>query len=178
MAEPLTFARPYARAAFQFALESGELDAWGEQLTVLSACSQDDTLKKVIGSPAYTSNQQAQILISVVGEGLTTVMQNFLQLLAQNKRLSLLMQIARMFHDLKIQHENAVDVELTTAMELDSAAEKKLVNALTQKLSRKVTVKTQVDQRLLAGVVIKAGDLVIDASMRGRIEQLAKAINS
>ncbi|HEY7883391.1 MAG TPA: F0F1 ATP synthase subunit delta [Cellvibrionaceae bacterium] len=178
MAEPLTFARPYARAAFQFALEAGDLDAWAEQLTVLSACSQDATLKKVIGSPAYTGDQQAEILVGVVGEGLTTAMRNFLQLLAKNKRLSLLAHIARMFHDLKTQHENAVDVQLTTAMELDSATEKKLINALTQKLSRKVTVKTQVDQRLLAGVVIKAGDLVIDASMRGRLEQLAKAINS
>lgn len=177
MAELFTYARPYAKAAFQYALESDDLAGWANQLALLSACSQNDTLKKVIGSPAYSAEQQAQVLIDVVAD-LASGQENFVRLLAQNKRLTLLPQIAEMFHALKLQHEQAVDVQLITAMELDSAAEDKLVQALTKKLSRKVTVKTEVDQRLLAGVVIKAGDFVIDASMRGRIDKLARAINS
>lgn len=177
MAELFTYARPYAKAAFQYAQDTDALASWASQLALLSACSQNDTLAKVIGSPAYSVEQQAQVLIDVVAD-LNPGQQNFVQLLAKNKRLTLLPQIAEMFHALKLQHEQAVDVQLITAMELDSAAEEKLVQALTKKLSRKVTVKTEVDQRLLAGVVIKAGDFVIDASMRGRIDKLARAINS
>lgn len=177
MAELSTYARPYAKAAFQYALESDALASWESQLALLSACSQDETLKRVISSPAYNDEQRAQVLIDVVAD-FDPAQQNFVQLLARNNRLVLLPQIAELFHALKLQHEQAVDVQLVTAMELDSAAEEKLVQALTKKLSRKVTVKTEVDQRLLAGVVIKAGDFVIDASMRGRIDKLARAINS
>lgn len=177
MAELFTYARPYAKAAFRYAQESDALASWASQLALLSACTQNETLKKVIGSPAYSSERQAQVLIDVVAD-LNPGQQNFVRLLAQNKRLTLLPQIAELFHALKLQHEQAVDVQLISAMELDSAAEEKLVEALTKKLSRKVMVRTEVDQRLLAGVVIKAGDFVIDASMRGRIDKLARAINS
>jgi F-type H+-transporting ATPase subunit delta len=99
-------------------------------------------------------------------------------LLAQNKRLSLLPEIYQLFDALKTAQEQAVDVELTTAIALDEASQTNLAQALSTKLARKVNVQTVVDQHLLAGVIIKAGDLVIDGSMRGRLEKLAKAINS
>ncbi len=178
MAELHTFARPYAKAAFEYALQAQDLAGWSTQLALLAALSQEETLAKVIKSPAHSGDEQVDILIGVAGDALTGKVQNFLKLLARNKRLWLLPQIAQLFEELKTRHEQAVDVELTTAMALDQGAEEKLSRALSTKLARKVNVRSEVDKRLLAGVIIKAGDLVIDGSMRGRLEKLAKAINS
>lgn len=178
MAELSTLARPYAQAAFKYALEAQDLAGWSPQLATLARVSRHEKLRDLIDSPVYSADEQARILNDVCGDELTQPVRNFVQLLAQNKRLSLLPEIHRLFGDLKTAQEQAVDVELTTAIALDEAAEQKLVQSLSEKLARKVNIHTVVDQRLLAGVIIKAGDLVIDGSVRGRLEKLAKAINS
>lgn len=178
MAELTTIARPYARAAFQYALDAGELAAWAKQLATLAAVSRDAKLRKVIASPTLSATQQTQIFSDVCGDELSQSVRQYLNLLAQNKRLVLLPEIHRLFGELKTLHEQAVDVELTTALPLDSESQERLAKALTSKLSRKVNIQAKVDQRLLAGVIVKAGDLVIDGSARGRLEKLAQAINS
>lgn len=178
MAELTTLARPYAKAAFGYAREANDLAGWAKQLHVLANVSTHETIGKVIGSPATSPEQQAQVLIDVCGDELTGPVQNFVQLLAENKRMVLLPQVFSLFEAFKSAEEQAVDIELTTAFALDDASEKKLVDALSAKLARKIKVNSVVDQQLLAGVIIKAGDLVIDGSMRGRLEKLAKAINS
>ncbi len=178
MAELTTLARPYAKAAFQYALEAKDLAGWGKQLATLAAASRYGAMQKAIASPSLSAQQQAQLLIDACGDELTAPVRNFIVLLAQNKRLSLLPEIYQLFDALKTAQEQAVDVELTTAIALDDASQAKLAEALSTKLARKVNVQTVVDQQLLAGVIIKAGDLVIDGSMRGRLEKLAKAINS
>lgn len=178
MAELTTLARPYAKAAFQYALEAKDLAGWGKQLATLAAASRYGAMQKKIASPSLSAQQQAQLLIDACGDELTAPVRNFIVLLAQNKRLLLLPEIYQLFDALKTAQEQAVDVELTTAIALDDASQAKLAEALSTKLARKVNVQTVVDQQLLAGVIIKAGDLVIDGSMRGRLEKLAKAINS
>lgn len=178
MAELTTLARPYAKAAFQYALEAKDLAGWGKQLATLAAASRYGAMQKNIASPSLSAQQQAQLLISACGDELTAPVRNFIVLLAQNKRLLLLPEIYQLFDALKTAQEQAVDVELTTAIALDDASQANLAQALSSKLARKVNVQTVVDQQLLAGVIIKAGDLVIDGSMRGRLEKLAKAINS
>lgn len=178
MAELTTLARPYGKAAFQYALEAKDLAGWGKQLATAAAASRYGAMQKKIATPSLSAQQQAQLLIEACGDELNSSVRNFIVLLAQNKRLSLLPEIYQLFDALKTAQEQAVDVELTTAIALDEASQTNLAQALSTKLARKVNVQTVVDQHLLAGVIIKAGDLVIDGSMRGRLEKLAKAINS
>lgn len=178
MAELTTLARPYAKAAFQYALEAKDLAGWSKQLATVAAASRYGVMQSKIATPSLSAQQQAQLLIDVCGKELSSSVHNFIVLLAQNKRLLLLPQIYQMFDELKTAAEQAVDVELTTAIALDDESQTNLAKALSTKLARKVNVQTVVDQHLLAGVIIKAGDLVIDGSMRGRLEKLAKAINS
>lgn len=178
MAELTTLARPYAKGAFKYALDADELSGWGIQLALLAAVIGNDKLARLISSPALTTTEQAKVLTDVCGDELSQPVKHFVELLAENKRLRLLPEIGQLFDALKTQHEQAVDVELITAMELDNTVEEKLARALADKLARKVNVKTLVDDRLMAGVIIKAGDMVIDGSMRGRLEKLAKAMNT
>ncbi|MBU2884198.1 F0F1 ATP synthase subunit delta [Gilvimarinus agarilyticus] len=178
MAELTTLARPYAKAAFTFARDHSDLAGWATQLKTLALVSEYGKAKEIVASPGMTPADQAAALIEVCGEQLSEKVQNFVQLLADNKRLALLPEVFTLFDALKTAQEQAVDVELTTAFELDDASQQKLADALSAKLERKVKVSTITDQQLLGGVVIKAGDLVIDGSMRGRLEKLAKAINS
>lgn len=178
MAELNTLARPYAKAAFQYALEANALAEWARQLATLAAASRYGSMADIIASPSRSAQQQAQALTEVCGDDLIGPVRNFVLLLAQNKRLLLLPEIYQLFDDFKSLHEQAVDVDLTTAFALDDASQERLAQVLSEKLARKVNVQSQVDKSLLAGVIIKAGDLVIDGSMRGRLEKLAKAINS
>jgi F-type H+-transporting ATPase subunit delta len=178
VAELTTYARPYAKAAFQYALDAKDLAGWSKQLATVAAASRYGVMHKKITTPSLSAQQQAQLLIDACGDELQSPVRNFIVLLAQNKRLLLLPEIYELFDAFKTAQEQAVDVELTTALPLDDANQAALAEALNSKLARKVNIQTVVDQHLLAGVIIKAGDLVIDGSMRGRLEKLAKAFNS
>lgn len=178
MAELTTLARPYAKAAFQYALEAKDLSGWAQQLATLAGASQYGTMADRIASPSLSAEQQADVLIEACGDELSEPVRNYVQLLAQNKRLILLPQIQQLFEAFKHIQEQSVEVELTSAFELADADQEQLAKALSEKLKRKISVRTQVDDKLLAGVIVKAGDLVIDGSMRGRLEKLAQAINS
>lgn len=178
MAELSTLARPYARAAFYYARDAKQLDEWGRQLALLASVYQHDKVRSLLANPSMTADAQAKVVIDIGGDELDEPVGNFVALLATNKRLSLLPEIFRLFDALKRDYEQAVDIELTSAMAVDSAEEEKLAKALAEKLARKVNIHTVIDDSLIAGAIIKAGDLVIDGSMRGRLEKLAKAINS
>ena len=178
MAELTTMARPYAKAAFNYALDKQALVDWARDLATLAGVSRYGAMPGVLASPARSAQEQAQTLLDVCAESLSEPAKQFVKLLADYKRLTLLPEIHRLFDGLKTQYEQAVDVELVSAFELDKRSQDKLVKALTDKLAGKVKVQTQVDPTLLAGIIVKAGDLVIDGSMRGRLENLAKAINS
>lgn len=178
MAELSTLARPYAKAAFAYALAAGDLAGWSDQLATAAAVSQQDTMKRVLASPSLMSSQQAQAFIDVCGDVLTEKGQNFIRVLAENKRLALLPQIYAGFEAHKSAQEKTVDVEFSTAFELDADTRQKLAEALSGKLQREVNVTTVVNKSLLGGVLVKAGDLVIDGSVRGRLAKLAEAMNS
>lgn len=178
MAELSTVARPYAKAAFEYALAAGDLAGWSAQLSTAAAVARQDVIKKVLASPAMTADQQAQTFIDVCGDALNDKGQNFIRVLAKNKRLALLSQIVVIYEAHKAAQEKSVDVELSTAFELDAAAQQKLAEALSGKLQREVKVTAVVDKQLLGGVLVRAGDLVIDGSVRGRLAKLAEAMNS
>jgi F-type H+-transporting ATPase subunit delta len=178
MAELSTLARPYARAAFEFAREHGELSAWSAQLATAAAVTRDSAMEAVLGNPALTAEQQAQTLQDVCGDALNAGGRNFVSILADNKRLSLLPEISGLFEQYKANQEKTVDVKVFSAFEVAEQTEQTLAQVLRTKLEREVKVDSVVDKSLLGGVLIRAGDLVIDGSVRGRLNKLAEAMNS
>ncbi len=178
MAELSTLARPYARAAFEYARDKGVLAQWSEQLATCANVAADARVADLLDSPANTSEQQAEALNSLCGDATGAEIQNFVRVLASNKRLSLLPEIRAQFEALKASQEHRVDVEVISAFDLEAAAVDKLSQALGRKLEREVQVSTSTDSSLLGGVLIRAGDLVIDGSVRGRLNKLAEALNS
>ncbi len=178
MAELSTLARPYAKAAFEYARDSKALPRWSEQLATAAVVTMDSAMGAVLNDPALTAEQQAQALSDVCGDALSSEARNFVAILASNKRLALLPEIHALFDLYKANQEKSVDVEVISAFDLADATRDKLTDVLGKKLEREVTVRTSTDKNLLGGVLIRAGDLVIDGSVRGRLNKLAEAMNS
>jgi len=178
MAELSTLARPYAKAAFEYARDHNALAAWSEQLITAAAVAADEGMEPVLNNPSLTNEQQAQTVIDVCGDSLGAEVKNFVSILASNKRLALLPEISSQFELYKANQEKSVDVEVISAFDLAEAATAKLAEVLGKKLEREVKVSTSTDRDLLGGVLIRAGDLVIDGSVRGRLNKLAEALNS
>ncbi|GAB1256695.1 F0F1 ATP synthase subunit delta [Aurantivibrio plasticivorans] len=178
MAELTTLARPYAKAAFEFAQGVNALERWSNMLTTVSTVVIQPAVEQFLSSPGITAEAKANKVVDICGDDIDNKVANFVHCLAHNKRLLLLPQIFQLFETLKDQKEEQVFVELVSAQEIDAQSEQTLADALSKKLSRQVNIKSSVDPELMAGVIIKAGDLIIDGSMRGRFEKLARAINS
>lgn len=178
MAELITLARPYAKAAFENALADGSLDKWSSMITLSAAVSTEEGVSTILSSPSLSSDQIAEAFIGVCGDELDTKGKNFVSLLAENKRLVLLPEISTLFETLKANQEMSVDVEITTAFEISSDVSNKLAQALKDRLKREILLTTNVDQNLIGGAVIRAGDNVIDSSVRGKLSKLAESMNS
>ncbi len=178
MAELSTLARPYAKAAFEYARGKSMLAAWSEQLTTAATVAADAGMEAVLNNPSLTDEQQAQTMNDVCGDTLGAEMKNFVSILASNKRLALLPEISSQFELFKANQEKSVDVEVISAFDLADTTTGKLADVLGKKLEREVKVSTSTDKDLLGGVLIRAGDLVIDGSVRGRLNKLAEALNS
>ncbi len=178
MAELVTLARPYAKAAFEVAFAANDLAGWQSMLNTAGAVAADARMRTALSRPALTSEQQAKLLLDVCGDALSDKLQNLVRILASNKRVTLLPEIAQQFSVLKAQQEKTVEVDIRSAFALDAATAERLSQALSKKWQRQVKLETRVDPSLIGGVIIKAGDTVIDASVRGRLHKLAEAINS
>jgi F-type H+-transporting ATPase subunit delta len=178
MAELSTLARPYARAAFEYARDAGALAQWQTELATAAAVTTDDAVKAVLSDPGLTASRQAQTLIDVCGDSISSAVRNFVAILADNKRLALLPEIFQQFQQFKANQEKSIDVEVVSAFDLADEMRDKIARGLGAKLEREVNVRTSTDSNLLGGVLIRAGDLVIDGSVRGRLNKLAEAMNS
>lgn len=178
MAEPTTLARPYAKAAFEYALTANKLQSWFEALEVSAAVADQDQVKKALATSGLSAEQKASVFVQVIGDSLDKNVKNFIQTLASNKRLALLPYIRDLFAKMKAQQEKTIEVEITAAYELPVDLINKLAQSLSAKLNRKIDVNSSVDKSLLGGVVIHTGDMVIDGSVRGRLAKLAEALKS
>ena len=172
MAELLTLARPYAKAAFAFASEQGATDNWSNVLQVLSAAVQDEAFSAYLNRPELTPAEQVSVFAKVLGENQTKEVSNFLTLLADNDRLALLPEIETEYELLKSQNNNTVDVVIESAFPVTSVQEQLLVQALEKKFNAAVNVTVEVNPALIAGVVIRAGDQVIDDSALNKLEKM------
>lgn len=178
MAELSTLARPYAKAAFEYARDKGKLSEWSGQLATVASIAAHERMAAVLDNPALTDEQQAGKLNDVCGDGASTELKNFVRILAANKRLTLLPEIQRQFELYKANQEKSVEVEVISAYELSDDMAARLAEVLGRKLEREVKMTTSTDERLIGGVLIRAGDMVIDGSVRGRLNKLAEAMNS
>ena len=178
MAELTTLARPYAKAVFEEANEKKALDAWSVDLSLLAACVADTKVEEFLKNPALTAQQQADTVIEICGDQLTSTAKNLVVILAENKRLALLTEISELYEEMKAQLENTVDVVVTSAHPLTSEQSDKIAIALKAKLQRDVRMTSEVDETLIGGAIIRAGDLVIDGSLTGKLSKLAEAMKS
>lgn len=178
MAELTTLARPYAKAAFEVAKQQKELALWAESLELSAAVTENSKIKTLLDSPSLTSTQKCKSLLEVLGLADHKVFSNFLATLANNGRLTLLAEIKTLFLALKAQQEKSVDVSISSAVALPEELKNKFIEALKSRLDREVHLSTIVDDELIGGAVIRAGDTVIDGSIRGRLSKLSDSINA
>jgi F-type H+-transporting ATPase subunit delta len=178
MAQLTTLARPYARAAFETAVATNRLGAWSEMLGLLGTLVQEERVASFLAAPSHSTAEQAGVLIEIGGDALDDNVRNFVRVLASNKRLVLLGEIVKLFEEMKADHERVVDVEVISAFSMDEGAQQKLASALKQRLQRDVKLNTSVDKSLIGGLVVRAGDLVIDGSVRGKLNKLIETMNA
>ena len=173
MADKLTIARPYARAAFQEATKDNALSAWSDSLQVASQVVADERVANLLGNPHVTPQELAQLFIDIGGKGLGEHGANFVRTLAENGRLAFLPEISSLFEGLKDEAQGVADVTVTSAAALDEATQHKLSAALEKRLKRKVRLHTELNPQLIGGAIIRSGDLVIDGSLSTRLARIA-----
>jgi F-type H+-transporting ATPase subunit delta len=178
MAEKATIARPYARAAFAFAREASALAVWSEALAGAAAVVGDARISRLIGNPKIAAAQLIDLIAEILGGKLDAKVRNFLEELARNRRLGVLPQIADMFEAMRAEIENIADVQVTSAEALNDAQKQRLASVLKKRLQREVRLHCDVDAALIGGAIVRSGDLVIDGSLRARLERLAMTITS
>ena len=177
MAETTTIARPYAQAAFELARAENTLPVWSEMLNLAAAVAHDPQLSALLGSPRISRSKFADLFIGVCGVHLTAQGQNFIRLLADNRRLDVLTEIAALFQVMRAEAEGVLEAEMISAQPVSDAQRTQITAALKARLRREVTLTVRTDASLLGGAIIRAGDLVIDGSARGKLAKLAVALN-
>jgi len=173
MADKTTIARPYAKAAFEEARGSNSLGRWAETLHTAATVVQDARVQKLLANPTVGKAELASFVSDLAGPQLEENGRNFVRALADNRRLGYLPEISVLFDELKDEAEGVVDVTVTSAAPLVDGELQRLSAALVNKLKRQVRLHCEVDPTLIGGAVLRAGDLVIDGSLRARLERIA-----
>jgi F-type H+-transporting ATPase subunit delta len=176
MAEAITVARPYALAAFDEARKLNDLKGWSETLQCVAQAVLNPEVSALIGSPRVRGSQLEDLMLAICGDSATSAKGNFIRLLVESRRLILLPDIAAMFETMRAEAEKSVDVIVTSAFDLDEAQKQKITAAMKRRLGREVRLSCEIDHALLGGIVIRAGDKVIDGSARTHLSELANAL--
>lgn len=178
MAESVTIARPYAEALFRAAKESGNLDKWSQQVETLGQVASQPDVQAAISSPKVAANQLIDLFRSACGQVVDTEMSNFIGLLSANDRLALLPEIAALYQSYKRVEEGIKQAAITSAFPLDDAQVANLVPQLEAIFKTKITPTVSVDSELIGGVKVIVGDQMLDASVRGKLDAMAAALNN
>ena len=176
MAESATLARPYASAVFDLAKANDCLPQWSRMLGFLSAAVQRDEVQLLIGAPTLGDEAKAHRIIELMGVELDDRGRRFVQVLAENKRLQLLPEIAAQYETRKAEAEQVLDIEIVAAVQPTEAQLDAYESALARRFAQVVSVAVTLDAKLLGGVVVRAGDTVIDGSVRGRLARLVDGL--
>lgn len=177
MSDLTTVARPYARAAFEYAVENKSVSKWSTMLSFAGLVAVDATIGRVIKSNK-APKELADLFINVCGDALDESGHNFIKLLAENGRLSVLPRIAELFATLETEHKKEIDADVVSAYALTKKQLIDLSKSLEKRLARKVNLNCSIDKSLITGMVITAGDLVIDSTAKGQLSRLSTSLQS
>jgi len=175
--EKTTIARPYAEAVFARARETEKQDLWSEMLGLLAAVVRSPEMSGLIANPKLSRKQIEELMLDIGGGRLSDEGQNLVKLLVRNDRLAVVPEITELYETLKRENQGKLQVKVRSAYALDKAHEKELAEALKAKLGREIEISAEKDPSLIGGVLIRAGDLVIDGSVRGQLHKLANELN-
>lgn len=178
MAELTTVARPYAEAVFRFAKEAGSLDAWSQSLAKLALIAGNKEAQAVVADPQFTAANAQALLLELLGTDVMPEVANFITIVLENRRFLVLPSISASFEELKAASEGQVDALIESAYALTDAQLIELTATLSQQLNRKVNAEVTVNAVLIGGVKVTVGDLVVDASVRGKLSALAASLKS
>ena len=173
MAEKQTLARPYAEAVFDRAKESKTLTPWSEMLAFLAVVAADEAMQRLSGNPRVGRGRFLELFLSICGQHINDEGANLVRLLVENRRLGLLPEIIAQFESLRAEAEARIEATVVTPFPLEATQMKTINESLRRKFGHEVNLTTETDKSLLGGIVIRAGDLVIDGSIRGRLAELA-----
>ena len=176
MADKSTLARPYARAVFELARESRSFEQWSQRLGLAAEAMRNDDVRKLLEDPRRTPARQVELMLELCGEPTAPDLSNFFRTLADNGRLRVLPEIELAYEQLRDEAEGRIEVEVRSAAPLDEELRGALKTALERRLEREVELENVIDPGLIGGAIIRAGDLVIDGSVHGRLQGLAAAL--
>jgi len=176
MAENSTIARPYAQAAFDIANEKSDLKSWSDMLQLIATVASDAVMSDMISNPSIEREKIVEIIVDVCGENLNDLAKNFVKVLADNGRLNVATEIAQGYEEHRAEAEKTVEAEVTSAFPLSDAQVKSMTEALKKRLGREVTLNTNIDETIVGGAIIRAGDLMIDGSVSGQLDKLATTL--
>ena len=177
MAELSNIARPYARAVFELAKTDADYSVWSERLEWLAAVAADPNIGTLFNNPRVSKQALAGVFTDICADRLDGNAKNLVRLLAQNRRLHALPVIAEQYEYLRAEAERTVQAELESALPVSDTQQQRIAEALSQRMGRRVELTVKTNEELLGGAVVRAGDLVIDGSIRARLEKLATAIS-
>lgn len=176
MAEKMTVGRPYAKAVFEIAQEHSTLSAWSGFLAVAARVVSDPEFAVLLGNPQISKERLVALLVELTDESAGPMANNLLELLAENGRLAYLPEIALDFERLRAEAENVVEVHVASAVALTEEQRQSITVSMRKRLGKDVRLQCDIDASLLGGAIIRAGDLVIDGSLKGRLERLVNAV--
>lgn len=180
MSELTTIARPYAKAAFDFAVEQSTSDKsavekWNEMLGFLAELVKNETMQNYL-TGSLSAQKLADTVISICGEQLDQYGQNLVRLMAENKRLTVLPTVFKLYQHYVEEYQAITEVQAISAQPLNVTQQDKIAAAMEKRLARKVKLNCSVDNSLIAGVIIRTDDFVIDGSSRGQLTRLASEL--
>jgi len=176
MAELATIARPYAEAVFRLAKQANALAAWSDALNLIATVYRDPQMQAAVANPKVTPSEIERLMLAICGERIDGVARNLIQLLVHNRRLSLLTEIRALFEQLKLEDEGKLDAKISSAFPMEDTQRNQVVNLLSSRFKRKINATVIVDSNLIGGIKVEVGDKIWDASVRGRLQNMAAAL--
>ena len=172
MLEKITIARPYAQAVFEYARENNEVAQWSDLLQFLKLIVSDRDMQQLMHNPRVSERQLEELLAELCGDRLTDSGRNFIRILIDSDRLQYAVQINELYEAMRFEAEGKARVEVYSAYPLEAEQEQRISRAMARRLDKEIVISSVTDGKLIGGVIIRAGDSVIDASIRGRIDEL------
>jgi F-type H+-transporting ATPase subunit delta len=176
MSSLTTLARPYAKAAFELAQSEQALARWDDMLNLASEIVEDASMASLLESPDVSNAQSVAILKEAAGEAFDGRFRDFISVLAENSRLSLLPQVKRLFRILRDEAEKRISVKVVSAIPLDEGQAGRMRDALARRFDCEIELENEIDAGVIGGAVVYAGDQVIDGSLRGRLQKLSNSL--